>query len=581
MNRNQRRLAKKQAAFPQRGAPAIQNMLNEALQHHQAGRLAEAERLYRLILEKDANQPDSLHLLGMIAYQNDNNEAAFDLISRAIRINKNSSVYHNNLGGVFKKLGKTNEAIASYTRAIALSPDYAEAHYNLGNMLREQGKADDAVTHFTHAIAFKPDYVNAYNNLGTAFKDLDRLDEAKANYEQALVLDPDLAEAHNNLGNILRSQGRPDDAITHYTRAIALNPDFAEAYNNLGTAFVSQGKLEDAAAYYEKAIALNLNCVDAYDNQAKLFFLKTPPSEWESVCKHFLQLTPLSKSFEHSLYVRLAIAQWTRGDCAALRETMETCLALSSVIEPSLDKKVEKNVTNMRVYTDVLMRLLAQAKTSSQFPQQDTGNKIVLIGDSHCLSYANTTLAIDGVSHKIISRLVMGCKAWHLGNKMPNQYKRVFHAAIEELPPRAKCFIAFGEIDCRFNEGIISHYKKKGGVFQNLVETCVHDFVQHVTETAKSREIDISFIAVPAPRVDHIRAFNAVFTPDDEALLIEVIRLFNDSLKRAAAEKSRRVIDVYSLTAGPDGNAHGSYHIDSYHLKPEALALAMGGGTGL
>ena len=40
------------------------------------GRLGEAERLYRKILQLDAHHADSLHLLGMVAFQAGRNDAA-------------------------------------------------------------------------------------------------------------------------------------------------------------------------------------------------------------------------------------------------------------------------------------------------------------------------------------------------------------------------------------------------------------------------------------------------------------------------------------------------------------------------
>ena len=62
-------------------------MLGNALQHHQAGRLREAEGIYRRVLEADAHNADGLHLLGMIAHADGRHEAAFEMISEAIAIN--------------------------------------------------------------------------------------------------------------------------------------------------------------------------------------------------------------------------------------------------------------------------------------------------------------------------------------------------------------------------------------------------------------------------------------------------------------------------------------------------------------
>jgi protein O-GlcNAc transferase len=62
----------------------IQQAIDLAVQHHNGGRLAEAERLYQQILQADPNQPGALHLLGVIAHQAGKNDIAVDLISKAL-----------------------------------------------------------------------------------------------------------------------------------------------------------------------------------------------------------------------------------------------------------------------------------------------------------------------------------------------------------------------------------------------------------------------------------------------------------------------------------------------------------------
>jgi len=64
----------------------VEKMLQEALDHHQAGRLAQAEQVYRQILVTDSQHPDSLHLLGVIAFQTGRSEEALVLIQKAIQV---------------------------------------------------------------------------------------------------------------------------------------------------------------------------------------------------------------------------------------------------------------------------------------------------------------------------------------------------------------------------------------------------------------------------------------------------------------------------------------------------------------
>ncbi len=151
MNRKQRRAAGKGAANnqgsgPDAGAaPGIAEWLAAALAHHQQGRLAEAETLYRQILAADPRHSDSLHLLGVIATQVGRNDAAVELIGRAILLNNRAPAFHNNLGNALRACGRPAEAIDPYRRAMSLQPDYAEAHDNLGNALSDLGRHAAAV----------------------------------------------------------------------------------------------------------------------------------------------------------------------------------------------------------------------------------------------------------------------------------------------------------------------------------------------------------------------------------------------------------------------------------------------------
>jgi protein O-GlcNAc transferase len=269
----------------------IQQTFDLALQHHQAGRLPEAERLYNQILALQPEHAGAMHYLGVIAHQLGRNDIAVDLIRRAIAIsptwpeahsnlgavlkdkgqlddaivacrravslNPNYAQAHNNLGNALKSKGQPNEAIAAFRQAIALKPNYAEAHVNLGNTLAASGQLDDAIAAFRKAITLKPNYAKAHNNLGVALKDKGQLDEAITAFHQAITLQPAYADAHSNLGNGLNDKGQLDEAIAAHRQAITLRPNNAEAYGNLGNALKNAGRLDEAIVAYRQAIAID------------------------------------------------------------------------------------------------------------------------------------------------------------------------------------------------------------------------------------------------------------------------------------------------------------------------------------
>lgn len=244
----------------------IAHALRGAIAHHQAGRLAEAEAIYRQILLDAPGHPEALHLLGLIAYQIGKHEIAADLISQAIAAAPANPANYNLLGSIFSELGKQDEAVGCHRKAIALKPDFAEAHNNLGNVYKRLKLLDDAVASYKMAIACRPDYVNAYIGLGIALHEQGKESEAVTFYRKAILLRPDSKEAYFNLGNALYSQGNMNASVECYRKALSLNPDYAEAYNNLGNLFKDLGDTNEAVANFHKILSLRPDSAEPYNN---------------------------------------------------------------------------------------------------------------------------------------------------------------------------------------------------------------------------------------------------------------------------------------------------------------------------
>jgi tetratricopeptide (TPR) repeat protein len=275
---------------PEATPPDNREAFAEAVQHHQRGQLADAERLYRQVLTAAPRHADCLHLLGVIGGQTGRHDLAIEMIGRAIAIDPKQAPYHSNLGISFRHQNRLDDAVACFRAAVDLTPDDPKSHNNLGIALKNQGRPDEAIICYRRALDLKPDYNEARDNLndalrqrpadrtpddarthfnrGSALRAQGRTDEAIASYRRALQLRPDIPEAHNNLGNALQEQGRLDEAAACYRRAIDLRPRFAEADNNLGTVLQKQGQLEEAEARYRRAIDIKRNYPEAHNNLA-------------------------------------------------------------------------------------------------------------------------------------------------------------------------------------------------------------------------------------------------------------------------------------------------------------------------
>lgn len=244
----------------------VQQAFDLAVQHHQAGRLADAEALYRQILAVQPHHGDALHFLGVIAGLMGHYGQAVALIGQAIEIRPDNAGAHSHLGAVYRAMGRLDEAIGSYRMALQLQPGMPSTYNDLGNALRDQGRLDDAFSAFQRAIQIKPDYPEAHNNLGNVFRDRGQLDEAIAAYRQALDLDPRSLEAQCNLGNVLREQGHLSEAIAAYRLALQIAPDHAVVHCNLGIALGVQGKWDEAIAASRRALELKPDFAEAHNN---------------------------------------------------------------------------------------------------------------------------------------------------------------------------------------------------------------------------------------------------------------------------------------------------------------------------
>jgi len=243
MNRSDHRRQDKIQGRTSRGpdAFALRTLLDEGKQHHQAGRLPEAERSYHLALDMAPGHPEALHLLGLLAYRVNRFDQAIELITQAIEEAPANPLYWFNLGVVSQRAGNKDEAVRAYERALALNPKYVEALINLGNVFKDLNRLDEAVAVYHKAIAFNPGHADTHNNLGVALKNQSRIAAAISAYREALRLKPAHLEALNNLGLALMETGAIDEAIASFNQALAIQPTYGKALYNLGIASIWKG----------------------------------------------------------------------------------------------------------------------------------------------------------------------------------------------------------------------------------------------------------------------------------------------------------------------------------------------------
>jgi len=305
---------------------SIEKALQQGIAAHKEGKLEDAERLYRTILQSQPLHPDANHNLGVLAVSVNKADAALPLFKTALEANpkieqfwlsyidalikeqhfenakkvlekgKKQGVAGEKLNALEAQLVSINkqETVGSLSPSqqqlinlleyyqngrlddaekLAVSitqkfPQHPSGWRALGAVLEQKGRKSEAVDANQTLVALSPKDASAHSNLGNTLKELGRLDEAEASYRQAIILKPDYAEAHSNLGNMLKELGRLDESEASYRQAITLKPDYAEAHYNLGNTLKELERIDEALASYTQAITLKPDLAEAYVNFA-------------------------------------------------------------------------------------------------------------------------------------------------------------------------------------------------------------------------------------------------------------------------------------------------------------------------
>jgi protein O-GlcNAc transferase len=280
-------------ALQRTATPAtVEAAFQQAVEFHERGLLAQAEMLYREILQKEPTHTEALHLLGLVALSRADVHSAIQLIGAALALNPGHAVARVNLGSAYLQLQRPADALACYDDALRFAPRFAGAHYNRGNALVELGRLEEAVSSFDQTLALEPNHLEAHNNRGDALMGLQRAHEALVSFECAIQLDSRFAPAHNNRGNALLALKRPAEALAAFERAVQLRPDYAEGHYNRGNALADLHRTAEALTSFERALQLRPTYPGALHNRAIALLALGRFEEALVSCDRALELEP-------------------------------------------------------------------------------------------------------------------------------------------------------------------------------------------------------------------------------------------------------------------------------------------------
>jgi tetratricopeptide (TPR) repeat protein len=251
---------------------------------------AEAARIEKAARPTRVPRAYELFSRGQIAAlrgDQEGNEAAVDLLSRAIEADPSFVVAHYTLGVVHSSLGNRWKAAAQFRASTQADASYPEPYKALGDLFLSQPRRlfDQAIEAYGKAIDLRPFFAEAYVGLGDAKAAKSDVDGAIAAYQKALVYNPVNPRVHMSLGKIYYGEkGLYYEAVTAYKRAIDLDPHAVEARMGLGEVYEEKGLYKEAIDEYRRVIEVDGKHTGAMYNLA-LVYEKVDPkaaiAQWE------------------------------------------------------------------------------------------------------------------------------------------------------------------------------------------------------------------------------------------------------------------------------------------------------------
>lgn len=199
---------------------------------------------------------EALRNLGGALVQDGDLRGGLERLLEAAELDPKDSETQHELAMVYRDLGKYELSLTHFKKALALRPQFPDAWNNMGTVYLRLRKWDQAIDCFQRAsedILYRtPHY--AYNNLGLAYFGKGDYHLAIASYQKALGVLPSYSPARTNLGLALERTNRWEAALIAYKEAIEYAPDYTPAHFNLGRLYIRLNRYAEAAKELEEII---------------------------------------------------------------------------------------------------------------------------------------------------------------------------------------------------------------------------------------------------------------------------------------------------------------------------------------
>ncbi|GLU31842.1 tetratricopeptide repeat protein [Trinickia caryophylli] len=244
-------------------------LLERARAAHARGAWEEAESGYRSLLRTQPDDPDALHMLGLLRFQDGRLLEAHGYLNRSIE-RQPSALALANHASVLLALERRAEALERLDAALRMHPDHPRALLLRADLLAESGHNEQAIDTLDRIIASLPGQPPAlvWTKRAAALHRIGRHREAIDACERALSLEPGSFDAHSLRGDALRAEQQWEAALVDYELALALQPASVAMAMARGETLARLGRLEPALGCFNDALAARPDSVEALYNSA-------------------------------------------------------------------------------------------------------------------------------------------------------------------------------------------------------------------------------------------------------------------------------------------------------------------------
>jgi predicted Zn-dependent protease len=224
-------------------APSLAGRFSEGVAALKSGRLDDAERAFRDVLENGGERAFVHHNLGIVLQQRGRHRDALIEFRAAARLDPSFGPAPLLAGVSLLAIGRPREAVAELERAVRLMPDEPASHLQLADAYERTANIDGVVQEYRRLVQLAPASDEYAYRLGKAYLKL-----AQWSYERIRVINPHSARLAQALGQQYLEQNRPGLASRAFEEAARIDPRLAGIHLALARIHLDGGRLDDAAA---------------------------------------------------------------------------------------------------------------------------------------------------------------------------------------------------------------------------------------------------------------------------------------------------------------------------------------------